>query len=151
MNALRKVFWFLNRFFMVPAFRLGLAYFICNPIFGYIMVIKNTGRKSGKLYHTPTNYAIINGYVYCLSGFGRKAHWYLNLKANPEVEIEIGRSRMKMTARRATTDECAALWPRLMEMYRGFEGYRSRTEREIPMVILSHAAGRNLDTHVGSA
>jgi deazaflavin-dependent oxidoreductase (nitroreductase family) len=87
MNVVRRVFWFLNRFFMVPAYRLGLAWLICNPIAGYIMVIKNTGRKSGKLYFTPTNYAILNGNVYCLSGFGRKAHWYLNLKAHPQVEL----------------------------------------------------------------
>lgn len=87
MNVLRRVFWFMNRFFMVPAFRLGLAWLICNPVSGYIMVIKNIGRKSGKLYYTPTNYAIRNGQVFCLAGFGRKAHWYLNLKANPQVEL----------------------------------------------------------------
>ena len=45
-----------------------------------------------------------------------------------------------MTARRATEEECAALWPSLIEMYQGFEAYRVRTEREIPVVILSPAA-----------
>ena len=93
MDPLRKIFKFLNRFFMVPAYRMGLGWFIVNPISGYIMVIKNIGRKTGKLYYTPTNYAILNGKIYCLAGFGRKAHWYLNMMANPGVEIMLpGRS-----------------------------------------------------------
>jgi deazaflavin-dependent oxidoreductase (nitroreductase family) len=87
MNTLRQVFKFLNRFFMIPAYRMGLGWFISNPVSGYIMVIKNKGRKSGKLYYTPTNYAIIKGKIYCLAGFGHKAHWYLNMKANPDVEV----------------------------------------------------------------
>jgi deazaflavin-dependent oxidoreductase (nitroreductase family) len=87
MEPLRKIFKYLNKFFMVPALRLGLGVFICNPVSGYIMLIKQTGRKTGKLHFTPANYAIINGMVYCLAGFGRKADWFLNLKAHPEVEL----------------------------------------------------------------
>lgn len=87
MNTLRQIFKFINRYFMVPAYRMGLGWLIVNPISGYIMVIKNIGRKSGKWYYTPTNYAIINGNIYCLAGFGRKSHWYLNLVANPTAEI----------------------------------------------------------------
>ena len=87
MNFLRRVFWFLNRFFMVPAFRMGLGSLICNPVSGYIMVIKNIGRKSGKVYFTPANYAIFDGNIYCMAGFGRKSDWYLNLTAEPQAEI----------------------------------------------------------------
>ena len=72
-------------------------------------------------------------------GGARHPVWYLNLKTHPEVRIEIGREERRMTARRATEEECAALWPRLTEMYRGFDGYRARTEREIPVIILSPA------------
>ncbi|MBN2044672.1 MAG: nitroreductase family deazaflavin-dependent oxidoreductase [Anaerolineales bacterium] len=87
MDTLRQIFKYLNRFLMVPAYRMGLGWLIVNPISGYIMVIKNVGRKSGKLHYTPANYAIINGKIYCLAGFGRKAHWYLNLIANPSAEV----------------------------------------------------------------
>ena len=87
MDVLRRVFWFINRFFMVPAFRMGLGALICNPVSGYIMVIKNIGRKSGKTYFTPTNYAIQNGNIYCMAGFGRKSDWYLNLTAHPQAEL----------------------------------------------------------------
>jgi deazaflavin-dependent oxidoreductase (nitroreductase family) len=93
MNTMRRIFRLLNKFFMVPAFRLGLGSLICNPLSGYIMVIKHTGRKTGRQRWTPANYAIANGQVYCLSGFGRKADWYRNLMANPEVELILpGRS-----------------------------------------------------------
>jgi deazaflavin-dependent oxidoreductase (nitroreductase family) len=87
MDALRQIFKYLNKFFMIPVMRLGLGPLICNPVSGYIMLIKHTGRKTGKVRFTPTNYAIIDGDVYCLAGFGRRADWYLNLIANPNVEL----------------------------------------------------------------
>jgi len=72
---------------MVPAFRMGLGPLICNPVSGYIMVIRNIGRKSGRTYYTPANYAIHNGFIYCMAGFGRKSDWFLNLAAHPQAEI----------------------------------------------------------------
>ncbi len=93
MDGLRKVFRLLNRYFIAPIFRLGLGPLVGNPLAGYIMVIKNIGRKSGKVYYTPVNYAIINGYIYCMAGFGRRSDWYLNLSAYPKAEIILpGRS-----------------------------------------------------------
>ena len=55
MNILRRVFWFLNKFFMVPLFRLGLGVFIVNPLTGYIMTLKTKGRKTSKTRYTPVN------------------------------------------------------------------------------------------------
>ena len=69
-NSLRRIFWYLNRYFMVPMFRLGLGPLMGNPFSGYIMVIKTSGRKSGLTRYAPVNYAILNGSVYCLSGWG---------------------------------------------------------------------------------
>jgi deazaflavin-dependent oxidoreductase (nitroreductase family) len=83
----RRVFRYLNRYFMVPAFRAGLGAFIGNPFSGYIMVVKTIGHKSGQERYTPANYALQNGNVYCLAGFGQTAHWYRNLQANPRVEL----------------------------------------------------------------
>lgn len=86
-NFLRRVFWYLNRYFMVPMFRLGLGPCIGNPLSGYIMVIKTRGRKSGITRYSPVNYAILDGSVYCLAGWGRLSDWYRNLLANPRVEL----------------------------------------------------------------
>lgn len=50
---MRRIFWFLNKFFMVPMFRLGFGPFFGNPLSGYIMVLKAIGRKiSG---HAPSS------------------------------------------------------------------------------------------------
>jgi deazaflavin-dependent oxidoreductase (nitroreductase family) len=87
MHIMRRMFWFLNRFFMVPIFRLGMGPFVGNPITGYIMVLKTIGRKTGKTRYTPVNYALKDGYVYCAAGFGKISHWYKNLKANPHLEV----------------------------------------------------------------
>jgi deazaflavin-dependent oxidoreductase (nitroreductase family) len=79
---MRRFFWFLNKFFMVPMFRLGFGPFFGNPFSGYIMVLKTVGRKTGKLRYAPVNYAIHDGKIYCLAGFGRTSDWYRNLRSN---------------------------------------------------------------------
>ena len=88
MNSLRKAFRVMNRF-MVFMWKIGLgkAINIWPAGFGRIMVIKHRGRKSGKEYVTPTNYAIVDGEVYCTAGFGAISDWYRNLLVDPKVEL----------------------------------------------------------------
>jgi len=84
---MRRIFWFINKFFMVPMFRLGFGPFFGNPLTGYIMVMKVIGRKTGKVRFTPVDYAIYNGNVYCVSGGRRESDWFKNLLVNPEIEL----------------------------------------------------------------
>jgi deazaflavin-dependent oxidoreductase (nitroreductase family) len=84
---LRRIFWFVNKYLMVPVFRLGLGPLLGTPFGGYIMVLKPIGRKSGKTYYTPVNYALHHGCVYCVSGGRRTSDWFRNLLAQPEIEI----------------------------------------------------------------
>ncbi len=86
-NALRRIFRLLNKYFMVPVFQLGLGVLVGNPFSGYIMVIKTIGHKSGKTRFAPVNYAIIDGQVYIMAGFGRVTHWFKNLQANPNLDV----------------------------------------------------------------
>lgn len=123
MNAARKIFWFVNKFFMVPTFRMGLGAFICNPLTGYIMVIKNIGRKSGKRYFTPTNYAIFDGSIYCIAGFGRKAHWYMNIMSTPHVEIIMPGGTISGTAAEVTKPEEALKACKQILKNAGFAGF----------------------------
>jgi deazaflavin-dependent oxidoreductase (nitroreductase family) len=83
----RRIFWFLNKFFMVPMFQLGFGPFFGNPLSGYILVLKTIGRKSGVVRYVPLNYAIHKGNVYCISGGRKTSDWYRNLHANPEIEM----------------------------------------------------------------
>jgi deazaflavin-dependent oxidoreductase (nitroreductase family) len=76
----------LNRYIVVPAFTNGLGGLISNPLTGRIMVLKLTGRKTGKIRYTPVNYAVIEEDLYCYQGRHLKGEWYLNILANPQVE-----------------------------------------------------------------
>jgi len=84
---LRRGFKGLNKY-MVLHWRLGLGP-IANraDLTGCIMVLVHTGRKSGLIRRTPVNYALSDGDVYCVAGFGQHADWYRNLLANPAVEV----------------------------------------------------------------
>jgi len=110
-----------------------------------VMLLTTVGRNSGAPRTVPVLYLRDGENVIVVaSGVGRSRHpvWYLNLEANPGVNIEIGTEKREMTARRATEEERGVLWPRLVESYRGLEGYQLRTVREIPVVILSPITGR---------
>ena len=88
MNSLRRIFRAGNRF-MVFMWKIGLgrAINIWPAGFGRIMVIKHHGRKSGKEYLTPVNYAIVDGEIYCTAGFGSISDWYRNILVYPRVEL----------------------------------------------------------------
>lgn len=63
--------------------------------------------------------------------------WFLNLRAQPHVEVSVrGGPRQAMTARVATAEERARLWPQIAERHPNYAGYQERTEREIPLVVL---------------
>jgi deazaflavin-dependent oxidoreductase (nitroreductase family) len=105
-----------------------------------VMLLTTIGRKSGRPRTVPLLYLRHGEDVVIVASKGGMSHhplWYRNLKAKPEVEIEIGTERTAMRARTATVDEKAALWPSLVAVYRDFDDYQARTERNIPVVILS--------------
>ncbi|TAJ99044.1 MAG: DUF385 domain-containing protein [Chloroflexota bacterium] len=77
----------LNRWFMVPAHRLGLGPWIGTPIGGYILLLRVRGRRSGVIRETPLSYLIEDGSAWVLAGFGTKTEWYRNLLVDPGVEI----------------------------------------------------------------
>jgi deazaflavin-dependent oxidoreductase (nitroreductase family) len=104
-----------------------------------ILLLTTQGRRSGRrrtqplLYlSTDAGYALVASY----GGSDRHPDWYLNLEANPEVEIQVGPVRKRMLARTATPERRAELWPRLVALYRDYDVYQSRTRREIPVVEL---------------
>jgi deazaflavin-dependent oxidoreductase (nitroreductase family) len=60
-----------------------------NPLAGYAMLLRTRGRRSGASRFAPLNYAIVDGAVYCLAGFGRRTHWFRNLCAEPRVAVRL--------------------------------------------------------------
>jgi deazaflavin-dependent oxidoreductase (nitroreductase family) len=105
-----------------------------------ILLLTTTGRKSGQPRTAPLLYLEDGENLVLVASKGGMSHhpvWFLNLEANSDVEVEIGATRRKMRARRASGEEKAALWSRLVEMYRDYDDYQARTDRDIPVVILA--------------
>lgn len=104
-----------------------------------ILLLTTTGRKSGKKRTTPLVYLEQGEELVLVASSGgsdRMPAWYLNLRADPTVQVQVGRRKRRMQARRATPEERAELWSKVVELYRGYESYQLKTERRIPLVIL---------------
>jgi len=99
MDNLRKIFHALNRF-MVFMWKIGMGKWInfWPAVIGRIMVIKNRGRKSGREYLTPVNYAIVDGEIYGTAGFGSISDWYRNMQASPDIELWLPEGKRKAHA-----------------------------------------------------
>jgi len=69
-------------------------------------------------------------------GFPKNPAWFHNLKAHPDTTIQVGSRRLNVHARVAEGEERARLWQLMIGVYSGYESYRQRTEREIPLVVL---------------
>jgi deazaflavin-dependent oxidoreductase (nitroreductase family) len=68
-------------------------------------------------------------------GGDRNPEWYLNLVADPDVELTVDGTTKKMRARTASADEKTTLWPRIIEAGKSYADYQRRTDRDIPVVI----------------
>lgn len=74
-------------------------------------------------------------------GYPKHPAWFHNLRANPDVVVQVGRERRPVRARVANPHERERLWPMAVEAYSGYAGYQERTDREIPLVILEPRPG----------
>ena len=97
------------------------------------------GRRSGRRRSAILSAPVVEAdrVVLVASKGGAEHHpaWYLNLVADPDVELTTVDGTRAMRARTATPDERAALWPRVTAAYAGYERYQRRTRRDIPVVI----------------
>jgi F420H(2)-dependent quinone reductase len=101
-------------------------------------LLTTTGRKSGESRTTPTLYLRDGDRVILPASFGGRAEnptWYLKLKKNPAVQVQIRDELLYLSARDATEEERASYWPPLMRMYPPYRGYREATDRVIPLVV----------------
>jgi deazaflavin-dependent oxidoreductase (nitroreductase family) len=104
------------------------------------LMLTTTGRKSGTRQTCMLTSPVQRGdeivLVASYGGNDRHPAWFLNLRANPQVEVLMaGRSR-PMRARVASSEEKAELWPRVTAAYGSYATYQERTARDIPLVIL---------------
>lgn len=106
------------------------------------LLLTTRGRKSGKLRRTALIYGQADGnYLLVASNGGADQHplWYLNLKANPEVEIQVGAEKLRGRARTANAEEKPRLWQIMSKIFPNYDSYQvkaGKAGREIPLVII---------------
>jgi F420H(2)-dependent quinone reductase len=103
-----------------------------------VALLTTTGRKTGEKRVSPLIYLRDGERVIVVASRGgtdKHPLWYLNLKADPKVSVQIKEEVLQLRARDATAEERAQYWPRLVELYPPYADYQSWTERTIPVVI----------------
>jgi deazaflavin-dependent oxidoreductase (nitroreductase family) len=104
------------------------------------LLLTTNGRRSG----APRTSALIFGrdrddylVVASMGGAPRHPQWYLNLTSQPEAEIQVRAERIPVVARTAAPAEKPRLWRIVNDVWPNYEAYQARTERDIPVVVLS--------------
>lgn len=106
-----------------------------------MLLLDHVGARSGVRRTSPLVYTR-DGERYVLvaskGGYPRNPAWYYNLKAHPDTKIQVGRRVLEVHAEEVGDDvERERLWSLCVRTYRGFEGYRARAGRTIPLVVLT--------------
>jgi deazaflavin-dependent oxidoreductase (nitroreductase family) len=106
---------------------------------GPVLLLTTTGRKSGQPRTAPVLY-LADGDRFVVintnAGNAKTPAWSLNLRANPEAEVEVGGRRTEVRARLAEGEERDDLWRRHMQQYSGWDYYESKLDREPSVFIL---------------
>ena len=103
------------------------------------LLLTTRGRKSGKLRRTALYYGEDDGrYVLVASDGGNPNHpaWYLNVLADPEVEVQVRGEKFAARARPATASERPRLWALMTAIFPKYLEYQAKTGREIPVVVV---------------
>jgi F420H(2)-dependent quinone reductase len=104
-----------------------------------VLLLTATGRKSGQPRTVPVVYLAAGDRRVVIgsnAGHANEPAWSLNLKANPDAEIEIGPQRHPVRARIARGEERAELWRKVNDQFSGFDEYEKRTDRDIAVFVL---------------
>lgn len=105
-----------------------------------VLLLHHTGAKSGKKRIAPILYLPDGDRLVIVAskgGYTKHPGWFHNLMSHPDTEVELPREgRIAVHARRASPEERAELWPRLVDLYGGYREYQESTDREIPVLVL---------------
>ncbi|MEY2419049.1 MAG: hypothetical protein QOG90_1729 [Actinomycetota bacterium] len=108
------------------------------------VVLTTTGRKTGEKRQTMLTAPVVeDDKIYLVASWGggpKHPMWFLNLQADPNVEItRNGTDKKKMVGRILSPEEKEAIWPRITSAYKGYAGYQEKTDRDIPVIEFTPA------------
>jgi len=107
-----------------------------------LLLLHTTGAKSGAERVHPLMYDKQGEDIIVFASYAgadKDPAWYRNLLANPNAKVEIGTETVDVVARTASPQERARIWPQWKQRYPGFQEYEDKTDREIPVVVLTRA------------
>jgi deazaflavin-dependent oxidoreductase (nitroreductase family) len=105
-----------------------------------VLLLTTTGRRSGESRTTPLIHRTDDGrwvLVASKGGTPQNPDWFENLKADPEVTIQVKGEEVPVRASTAEGEERSRLWSLMTEVWPAYDDYQARTDREIPVVVLS--------------
>ena len=107
-----------------------------------VVLLTTIGAKTGKIRKTPLmrvehdgEYAIVAS----LGGAPKHPVWYHNIKAHPRVELQDGTETADYDAREVFGDEKATWWERAVAAWPDYADYQTKTDRQIPVFVLTPA------------
>ncbi len=109
---------------------------------GRMLLLDHVGAKSGTLRTSPLLYGKDGDDLVLVAskgGFPQHPAWFHNLRANPETYVQVGSERRRVRARVATGEDRERLWAEMTSLWAGYDDYKARAEREIPIVVLEPA------------
>ncbi len=104
-----------------------------------MLLLTTVGRKTGRSHTVPLLYLKDDERLVVIASYGGRDNypeWYLNLRSQPEVTVELTGNKVDMIARTADAEARGNWWPKIVEAYDGYATYQSRTDRVIPVVFL---------------
>ena len=107
-----------------------------------VLLLHHRGRRSGAERVSPLLYLPDGDRIVVIgSKGGSHTHpaWFLNLREMEKTEVELAGERRWVSVRVADDDERAALWPRVVQIWPDYATYQTRTDRQIPLVLLEGA------------
>ena len=106
------------------------------------LILTTTGAKSGERRKAPLIYGQHgDDYLVVASkgGAPEPPAWYVNLQKNPTAEIQVRGEKLPVRARDATPEEKPELWKIMTEQWPDYDEYQTKTDRQIPVVVLERA------------
>jgi F420H(2)-dependent quinone reductase len=104
-----------------------------------VLLLDHVGAKSGTKRTSPLVYGRDGENLVLVAskgGYPKHPAWFHNLRAHPDTTVQVGSRKLNVHARVAEGEERERLWSLMVGVYGGYEDYRKRTEREIPLVVL---------------
>tara|TARA_B100000029_G_C17105498_1_gene789527 strand:- start:118 stop:483 length:366 start_codon:yes stop_codon:yes gene_type:complete len=102
-----------------------------------MLLLSTKGRKTGELRQTPLLFIEEAGKYYCVASFGgndRHPNWFLNILAEPRVQLTVKQKTLYAIATEISGQERERMWKKLAEYYPNFNSYQDSTTRIIPVI-----------------